>query len=190
MPLSREHKRKTRARVIDAARRLFNRRGFAEVSIDDIMGAAGLTRGGFYNHFKNKDEVYAESLRNFAAERRKTIAEIPQSGPDLLKLFIQSYVSRDHLDDLGEQCPLMALSSDVARAGPEVRQAYQRSFEGLLALFEEHLDREKDTSRRQSGIAALAACVGAMVLARTVEDSDLADEICRGARVFALEKVV
>ncbi len=190
MPLSREHKRKTRHRVVEAARRLFNQRGFVEVSIDDIMGAAGLTRGGFYNHFKNKDEVYAESLRSFVARRSRTIGEIPHSGSDLLKLVVQSYVSRDHLDDVGGQCPLMALSSDVARAGPEVRQAYQRAFEGLVALFEENLDREKDQSLRQRGIAAVAVCVGAMVLARTVEDSDLAEEICDKVSAFALETVV
>ena len=54
MPYTAKHKKNTRARIVECARKLFNRRGFVEVSIDEIMAEAGLTRGGFYNHFNNK----------------------------------------------------------------------------------------------------------------------------------------
>ena len=74
MPLTREHKQKTRARIVAAARRLFNKRGLNPVPIDDIMAEAGLTRGGFYNHFKAKEELYAEALSAFA-DRAKTAVE-------------------------------------------------------------------------------------------------------------------
>lgn len=187
MPLSPEHKRRTRARIIEAARGLFNRRGFAEVSIDEIMGAAGLTRGGFYNHFRNKNEVYAETLRGFARLRHRTISDCDETGPDLLRLFIRDYLSGSHLADVKMQCPLMALSSDVARAGPEVRQAYQRMFEALVTLFEDNLSEEKQSSGRRLGLAAVSTCVGAMVVARTVDDPDLAREIRDSVRSFALE---
>ena len=62
MPYSANHKAETRARIVESARALFNRHGFTEVSIDEIMASAGLTRGGFYNHFKTKDELYAEAV--------------------------------------------------------------------------------------------------------------------------------
>ena len=66
MPYTAEHKQQTRERIVESARRLFNRRGFDEVSIDQIMSQAGLTRGGFYNHFQTKEELYCEALSAFA----------------------------------------------------------------------------------------------------------------------------
>jgi TetR/AcrR family transcriptional regulator, transcriptional repressor for nem operon len=65
MPYSPEHKRDTRGRILESGRRLFNKKGFSEVSIDEVMENAGLTRGGFYRHFKDKDELYAEAVRRF-----------------------------------------------------------------------------------------------------------------------------
>jgi TetR/AcrR family transcriptional regulator, transcriptional repressor for nem operon len=61
MPYSPKHKLDTREKILESARRLFNRKGFSEVSIDEVMENAGLTRGGFYRHFRDKDELYAEA---------------------------------------------------------------------------------------------------------------------------------
>ena len=69
MPYSTEHKQRTRARIVEAARVLFNRHGFEQVSIDQVMKSAGLTRGGFYNHFRNKEELYAEAIASFLMGR-------------------------------------------------------------------------------------------------------------------------
>ena len=68
MPYSAKHKRNTRERILESARRLFNSKGFAEVSIDEIMENAGLTHGGFYRHFRDKGELYAEAVRWFLCE--------------------------------------------------------------------------------------------------------------------------
>ena len=65
MPYSPKHKRESREKILESARRLFNNKGFSEVSIDEIMENAGLTRGGFYRHFRDKDELYAEAVRRF-----------------------------------------------------------------------------------------------------------------------------
>ncbi|WP_417593748.1 TetR/AcrR family transcriptional regulator [Parasphingorhabdus sp.] len=69
MPYSAEHKRRTRTKIVEAARILFNRHGFENVTIDQIMDAAGLTRGGFYNHFKNKQALYGEAVASFLMGR-------------------------------------------------------------------------------------------------------------------------
>lgn len=66
MPYSPAHKARTRERIVESARHLFNRCGFAGVSIDEIMAEAGLTRGGFYNHFGAKEELYAEVVNEEA----------------------------------------------------------------------------------------------------------------------------
>ena len=65
MPYKPEHKQATRKRIVESARVLFNRSGVADVSIDQIMSDAGLTRGGFYHHFKNKEELFAEAVTHF-----------------------------------------------------------------------------------------------------------------------------
>lgn len=190
MPYTPEHKQRTRARIVECARALFNRRGFAEVSIDEIMAAAGLTRGGFYNHFRTKDELYAEALRAFAENGRKESCESASScGPEVALKVFDLYVSRRHLENLDGQCPLVALPSDAARAGPAVRAAYQSVLEVLVAMFEANLQPDNGVSPRQRALAIAATCVGAMVLARTVDDPTLADEICDTARAFAAEAI-
>jgi len=187
MPYSSEHKPQVRARIVKRARELFARRGFTKVSIDEIMAAAGLTRGGFYNHFKTKEELYAETLTAYAIERRDEAPKDPsQYSPTLARQILNQYVSRQHLDDVDGHCPLMALPSDVARAGPAVRAAYREALEVLVGMFEACMGPVVDRiTARRYGLAIAATCVGAMVLARTIDDQALADEICDSVRAFA-----
>lgn len=187
--MSREHKMKTRSRIVEAARRLFNKRGFNPVPIDDIMAEAGLTRGGFYNHFKAKEDLYAETLNAFADSAKRAVATSPVRGPVLAQKFIRSYISRRHLKSIENQCPLIALSSDVARGGPGVRTAYEGILRNLVAMFEESAPEGETLTARERSLAAAALCVGAMVLARTVADKTFAEEICDATRTLAEDMV-
>ena len=74
MPYSPKHKRESREKILESARRLFNKKGFSEVSIDEVMENAGLTRGGFYRHFRDKDELYAEAVRRFLCTYAPSLA--------------------------------------------------------------------------------------------------------------------
>src|SRR5688572_13608611 len=121
MPYTPEHKSRTRAKIIESARALFNRRGFEQVSIDQIMKEAGLTRGGFYNHFESKDELYAEAVKSFRecnpfAKHRATVKRQP-SAKGLATMLVELYLSDEVLNDVTQHCPLIALPSDVARSG-------------------------------------------------------------------------
>ena len=185
MPYTPEHKHETRQRIVRCAHQLFNRHGFNDVSIDDIMARAGLTRGGFYNHFKAKEDLYAETMRAYAVRRQNDNAQMPACGADAARGLIERYVSRQHRDDLDDQCPLMALPSDVAHAGPAARAAYQQVLESMIDFFESNLEPSDDLSARQRSMALAATCVGAMVLARTIEDDSMADDICKAAVAFA-----
>lgn len=192
MPYTPEHKQETRARIVECARQLFNRRGFTEVSIDEIMAAAGLTRGGFYNHFKTKEDLYAEILNAYAScnpsdNWEDVTIDFSQRGPQLARQMVNGYVSRQHLENLDGHCPLIALPSDVARAGPSARAAYQQLLEAMTGIFASSLEAQYGLSARQRGLAITATCVGAMVLARTIDDTDLADEICAAVREFAFD---
>ena len=182
----------TRVRIVEAARVLFNRHGFEGVTIDDVMQSAGLTRGGFYSHFDSKEQLYGEAVASFLAGRgaqwrEEAGVDASDPGPDEARRMIASYLSSEHLGDLDGQCPMIALPSDVARAGPEIRASYEVLLEAMIGLFEESLRAKKvrAPARRRRARALAALCVGGMVLARTLPDSALAEEIRRAARATA-----
>ncbi|HKT30369.1 TetR/AcrR family transcriptional regulator [Dyella sp.] len=194
MPLSAEHKQKTRQRIVECARELFNRRGFDDVSIDEIMQHAGLTRGGFYNHFKAKEDLYAEAVSTFMhfdpTGRWEGIRfDHTACGEAFARQIIEAYLSTAHLEAIENQCPMIALPSDTARAGPRVRQAYRCLVEHMANMLERGMDREADRGARQRSLAVTALCVGGMVLARTVDNPAFADEMRLAARNLALELI-
>src|SRR5215468_8238595 len=120
MPYSASHKLETRQRILESARRLFNAKGFLDVSIDEVMENAGLTHGGFYRHFSDKGELYAEAVRWFLCEEAPTPWQHKPAGPAGAhkprgKRVVNAYFSRAHFDDRESCCPLIALPSDVAR---------------------------------------------------------------------------
>jgi TetR/AcrR family transcriptional regulator, transcriptional repressor for nem operon len=192
MPYSPEHKRDTREKILESARRLFNRRGYAGVSIEEIMREAGLTHGGFYRHFGGKDELYAEAVRQFlckktpaAWQRRKPKTT---AKPHALRVA-DAYFSREHFDDHDGCCPLIGMM--VQRGGATAKAAYEEVVVQLVKVFEKHLDQPaRDRARKQArerALALSALCVGGMVLARNVGDPRLADDLRRAAHAAVLQ---
>src|SRR5579871_1887463 len=134
MPYVPEHKAETRTRILDSARRLFNRNGLTAISIDEIMAGAGLTRGGFYSYFDSKEELYAEAITHFvngghhAAWQRRVLAE-RREGQAMARAIVDAYLSRAHLDDVEGSCPIIGLATDVARSGEAAKRAYRQVME-------------------------------------------------------------
>jgi AcrR family transcriptional regulator len=181
MPYSAQHKLKTRRRILESARRLFNSKGFSEVSIDEIMDEAGLTRGGFYRHFTDKAELYAEAVRWFLcpeAPKPWQPANRNVARKTEARRIVDAYFSLDHFDDRETCCPLIAQPSDVARGGEAVRAAYQEVLEKLLGRLHDDL---AGPDARQRALAAVAMCVGGMVTARSVRDPRLAQDLREAA---------
>lgn len=181
MPYSPEHARKSKARITEAARILFNIHGFEKVTIDMVMAKAGLTRGGFYRHFESKEALYGAAVQSFlmgrGAEWRADAGVDPTNlSPEMCQQMLESYLSAEHLGALEDQCPMIALPSDVARQSPEVRQAYQNLLTAMVWLFESTQQGPPD-EKRQRALAMSALCVGGMVLARSIPDSDLSQEV-------------
>jgi TetR/AcrR family transcriptional regulator, transcriptional repressor for nem operon len=183
MPYSAEHKEGTRQRIVTSAARLFNRKGFAEVTISEIMTAAGLTHGGFYRHFKSKDELYSEVISQFlcrpAAPWLQKPAERCAPGQPFARYVVDAYLSREHLDDVDGSCPLIGLpSGDAARGGEAVKTAYRQVTESMIRLFEANLSGPE---AREQALVFVALCVGGMVLARGIDDRALGDELRKSA---------
>jgi AcrR family transcriptional regulator len=180
MPYSAAHKAETRARIIESARIMFNRHGFEQVSIDDIMREAGLTRGGFYNHFASKQELFAAAVHSFTSCNpfRLRVEASPKSRTprQLARLLIDMYLSDENLADVDQQCPMIAVPSDVARAGLKPRAAYTTLVANMKTVFEQALaDGKSKVDKRAEASALLIVnlCVGGMVIARTTDDPHL-----------------
>ncbi|HEX4597682.1 MAG TPA: TetR/AcrR family transcriptional regulator, partial [Burkholderiaceae bacterium] len=173
MPYPAEHKTETRERILKSARRLFNRSGFAAVTIDEIMADAGLTRGGFYNHFETKEELYAEAIRQFICDGpeawQRAYIDASAQGPELAKMIVDAYLSKEHFEDRDGSCPMIGLPSDAARAGEGVKAAYREVLQMMAGAFEANL-RSEERSARQRALALVALCVGGMVLSRAIDD--------------------
>ena len=189
MPYSSQHKAEVRARIIETARVLFNRHGFEAVSIDTVMEHAGLTRGGFYNHFKNKASLYDEAVLSFLMGRgtqwrNEAGVNVKNHTIQDAKLMIKSYLSDEHLKDADGQCPMIALPSDVARSTPETHAAFEKLLSAMVGLFEFSVSDQSRSqeSSRQKALSLAALCVGGMVLARAIPNSKLANEVRDAAR--------
>jgi TetR/AcrR family transcriptional regulator, transcriptional repressor for nem operon len=189
MPYTPEHKARTRAKIIESARVMFNRHGFEQVSIDEIMKQAGLTRGGFYNHFSSKDELYAAAVQSFTTCNPFVLRQQAERAPilpeKLARMLIELYLSDDALANVDQQCPLIALPSDVARAGVKPRAAYTTVVESMAGVFRAAFPKsDKDAERKALLIVGL--CVGGMVIARTTDDPRLRKTLRAAARKEAL----
>ena len=188
MPYAPEHKIRTRARIVECARLLFNRRGFSEVTIDEIMAEAGLTRGGVYKHFATKDELYAEAIRSFRATNplARRVAELdrPPEPRELAVLLVTLYLSDEVAADPDKHCPLHALPSDIARSGHAPRVAYTEAIERMAGAFRRALGPGAASTRKAELLVSI--CVGGMVLSRTTSDPALARSLRDTARTEAL----
>jgi TetR/AcrR family transcriptional repressor of nem operon len=182
MPYPTNHRLAVRKCIIDSARRLFNRYGFENVSIQKIMAGAGLTHGGFYSYFESKSDLYAEVLTCFFTDPDwKNCWEGVEidMGKDLGPQVVRAYLSRQHFENVENSCPMVALPTDVARSGKSAKAAFENVFCAMVDLLERS-SKTRCSSRPAAAKAIAALCVGGMVVARAIEDGAVADEL-RGA---------
>jgi TetR/AcrR family transcriptional repressor of nem operon len=190
MPYPAGHREQVRKKIVDSARRLFNRSGFEGVSVDSIMAHAGLTRGGFYSYFESKSDLYAEVLGCFFSDpnwkSRWEGVHVDLASPDAGPQIVQAYLSRQHFDDVENSCPMVALPSDVARGDERVKTAFENVFKAMVTLLGREV-RNGRQPREKTAMAIAALCIGGMVVARSMNDSDLSDGLRDAATKVALE---
>jgi TetR/AcrR family transcriptional regulator, transcriptional repressor for nem operon len=177
---SREEKEKSHRQIVEIAARKMRESGTDGPGVAEIMGAAGLTHGGFYKHFDSRDDLVAEAVEAAIAEGEAGYREVTAEAEDPLGAFVDWYLSPSHRDDPGSGCAVVALGADAARGDERVRAAYRGQVERYIAHVEEILGGGEDAHRR--AIAAVTSMVGALLIARAVDDEDLSEEILREAR--------
>jgi len=189
MPYTAAHKAQTRERIVGAARRLFNQGGFSQVTIEQIMAEAELTRGGFYHHFDSKEQLFTEVVACYITCNPLAV-EARSGGPEygnarfVARRLVDIYLSDMVLNDVAQQCPLYALPSDAKSLGEASREAYTDLIKGMLGVFRAALDGHDDGDTKAQAIIAL--CVGGMVLARTTADAALRTSLRASAHAQAV----
>ena len=177
MRVSREQAAENRERILDTASRLFREKGFDGVGVDAIMSGAGLTHGGFYGHFGSKDDLAAEAVMRALERSAETLARHATLGE-----VVSEYLSERHRDDRANGCALAALGADMARQHGGLRRGLTDYVRGQLDRFTRLIGSGPARRRRKRAIAALSGMVGALTLARAVDDPALSKEILAAAR--------
>jgi TetR/AcrR family transcriptional regulator, transcriptional repressor for nem operon len=190
MPYAAGHRERVRKKIVESARRLFNRSGFESVSVDSIMSHAGLTRGGFYSYFESKSDLYAEVLGCFFTDpnwkSRWEGIHVDLASAEAGPQIVRAYLSRQHFDDVENSCPMVALPSDVARSDARVKTAFETVFKAMVTLLGREV-RTRSQARENTAMAIAALCIGGMVVARSMNDRGLGDRLREAATGVALE---
>lgn len=190
MPYPSGHRERVRVRIVESARRLFNRHGFDGVSVDTIMAHAGLTRGGFYTYFSSKSDLYVEALSCFFTDpnwkKGWNGVSVDLTSEDAAPEIVRAYLSQQHLDAVENSCPMVALPSDVARSNTAVKAAFETVFKAMASLLSRDI-RTKNQTPTDRGMAIAALCVGGMVVARSMNDRSLAKQLREASIRVALE---
>jgi TetR/AcrR family transcriptional repressor of nem operon len=181
MRRSREDAAETRRRIVETASRLFRARGIAPVSVADIMGALGLTVGGFYRHFESKEALVAEAIEAAADETASRSAREGATSAELAAARLDAYLSRGHRDHAERGCPVAALCSEVAHESLPTKEAFTKALAGLIEVVGGGVTGDTKDARDRR-LATTASIVGAIVLSRATSDEALADELLRAVR--------
>ena len=183
MRVTREQADQNRERVLETGARLFRERGCAGVGVAELMNEAGLRHGGFYGQFDSKDDLKAQACAHAAAQTQdKWRRHLARGEDDRLPALVASYLTQTHRDGPGGGCVVAALGADAMREGPQVRSAISDAAKSLFDTVLEAIPGKSRTQKRQRAAVTLASMVGAVVLARAIEDPDLSDEILRAVK--------
>jgi TetR/AcrR family transcriptional repressor of nem operon len=191
MPYPASHRNSVKVQIVGSARRLFNRHGFENVSISQIMAGAGLTHGGFYSYFKSKSQLYSEVLGCFFTDpqwkSRWEGVDVDLSSSDAGPQVVRAYLSQQHFEDVENSCPMTALPTDVSRSGRGPKTAFETIFQAMVRVLEgSSIQNGRPRRRRETAQAIAALCVGGMVVARAMAKRAIADELREACMAVAL----
>jgi TetR/AcrR family transcriptional repressor of nem operon len=188
MRYPKEHKARTRQKIVETAAREFREKGLEGVGVADLMASAGLTHGGFYAHFGSKEALVAEACTHGVAATIETLDFRARQAPpgEGLRTIVRTYLSRAHRDDAARGCIMPSLAGEIARRGPETRKAFTDQLRAFAAVIARQLSGDA-AARDRRALAIAAGLVGAVALARSVDDPALSDAILEAARAAALE---
>ena len=172
-------KEATHERIVGAAARAIRRSGYGGTGVADIMKDAGLTHGGFYAHFASRDAMLAEAADHAGAESvavmERIAAEVPPE--QALRAMLQAYLSKAHVESVENGCATAALCSEMPRQASEVRRAATRRIKEMIDLVARQSPDWGQPGAHERALVTVATMVGALALARAVDDPKLSDAL-------------
>ncbi|AIF48509.1 TetR/AcrR family transcriptional regulator [Dyella japonica] len=186
-----EHKQKTRAKVLDVAAKAIRQEGPERIGVASVMAEAGLTHGGFYAHFKSKDELVAAAIERMFEEsaarlRHELDGRDPAHG---LAAYIDFYLSRKHRDARGAGCPMAALASDLPRLPEETRALFASGARRLADALAETFTAMGRAEPQALARSTVSELVGALSLARVETDAKRSDAILADSRQLLKQRL-
>ena len=183
MRVSKEKAAQNRQHILTAAARLFREHGIHATGVDTITKEAGLTHGGLYSQFGSKEVIAAEAIRFALAESKRVSQRVAEGkqGRDAFRSIVEGYLSREHQDSPGQGCVIAALGADIAQQPQSVREIFTKELEDVFEFLAQLMPGDTPSRRYDDAIAAFAGMVGALILARAVNDEPLAERILQAA---------
>jgi TetR/AcrR family transcriptional repressor of nem operon len=178
-----EAKEASHERIVTAAARAIRRSGYAGTGVADIMKEAGLTHGAFYAHFASREAMLAEAADRACAESAAAAADVAARVPpgQALSSMLKAYLSPEHVAQVELGCPLAALGSETPRQAPEVRRGGPPPNNPNI----DHVAREApdwgQPAAHERALVTLSTMVGALLLARAVDEPALSNGLCEAA---------
>lgn len=176
MRVTRKQAAENRDRILRSAARLIRERGVSGVGVDALAEAAGLTYGGLYSQFGSKEALAADALSVALAGNLETLERLGFSA------YAEGYLSPEHRDVPGEGCALAALGCDMPRESEMLRRRFTEGFRRLAGRLSEMLHAPARKEKEQQALATLAQLVGAVILARAVDELELSEQILAASR--------
>ena len=179
-------KAESHQRIVRAAARAIRRHGYEGVGVADVMKDAGLTHGGFYAHFDSRDALLAAAVDHAGAESSENMGRAiaaAKPGEELMAL-VDTYLHDRHVTaaEQGLGCAIAAAGTEIPRQAPEVRRAASRRIKNLIALIEQQFPQWGRSAAHEKAMGVAASLVGALMLARAVDDAQLSKAIRKAAR--------
>jgi len=182
MRVSQKEKEKTHERIVEAAARLVRERGIEAISVADLMSAVGLTHGGFYRHFPNREALIAAAIEAAFGKMGSGLeARFENGTPEAaLAAYRRDYLSDWHASSPGMGCPVAALATDVSR-GPDVfKEAFGKGVRRATEAIAKGMDGPRE-EREAAAVRELAMLVGAVAIARAC-DAETAQTVLNACR--------
>ncbi len=180
MGYSASHTAQQHERILDESIRMFRQRGFSGVSVSELMKAAGLTHGPFYNHFSSKEALIREALTRALQRFVGEIDKLPANEAGKAE-FSDFFLSEEHMRDCSGGCTVAALSSEVRQLN-DVRSTFTEQVKSTIQKFATYFPWRSRRSARGDAIHWYTSMIGALVLARAVDDEEFASEILAETR--------
>jgi AcrR family transcriptional regulator len=176
-------KEATHDRIVETAARAIRRAGYVGAGVAKIMKEAGLTHGGFYAHFESREGMLVEAADRAGADGMARLARVAAAAPPkkALEALLRAYLSKEHVEGVETGCAIAALGSEIPREAPKIRRAATRRIKEMIDLVARQSPDWGRSGAHERALVTVATALGALVLARAVDDPELSNAVREAA---------